>query len=123
MWSNIRSEGWWWRLYSDPADGQKSVLPARQIPWLQAQRVSKRIAFEAHYSKEEILEFYEPVSRVGQRTGRIALSIFFNKTPAQLSSKNVLLRMVKAPSRYNPFSGSVIASQGQGSSDGPDYLF
>ncbi len=64
---------------------------------------------EAHFSKEDILEFYANqfhVSANGRGIG-IAARYFFDKTPAALSTKECafIAGMVKAPSRYNPFIG------------------
>jgi len=68
------------------------------------------LRLEAHYSKENILEFYANqfhVSANGRGIG-IAAKYFFDKTVAQLSLKECafLAGLVKAPSRYNPFIGS-----------------
>ncbi len=64
---------------------------------------------EAHFSKEDILEFYANqfhVSANGRGIG-IAARYFFDKTPAALTTKECafIAGMVKAPSRYNPFIG------------------
>ncbi len=64
---------------------------------------------EAHFSKEDILEFYANqfhVSANGRGIG-IAARYFFDKTPQALSPKECafIAGMVKAPSRYNPFIG------------------
>jgi membrane peptidoglycan carboxypeptidase len=67
------------------------------------------LRLEAHFSKEEILEFYANqfhVSANGRGLG-IAARYFFDKTPAQLTRKECafLAGLVKAPNRYNPFIG------------------
>lgn len=64
---------------------------------------------EAHFSKEDILEFYANqfhVSANGRGIG-VAARYFFDKTPAALTTKECafIAGMVKAPSRYNPFIG------------------
>ena len=73
------------------------------------------LRLEAHYSKEDILEFYANqfhVSANGRGLG-IGARYFFDKTVAQLTLKECafLAGMVKAPSRYNPFSGSTLEAQ------------
>ena len=73
------------------------------------------LRLEAHYSKEEILEYYANqfhVSANGRGLG-IAARYFFDKTVAQLTLKECafLAGMVKAPSRYNPFVGSTPEAQ------------
>lgn len=67
------------------------------------------LRLEAHFSKEEILEFYANqfhVSANGRGIG-IAARYFFDKSPDRLSTKECafIAGMVKAPSRYNPFIG------------------
>ncbi len=67
------------------------------------------LRLEAHFSKQDILEFYANqfhVSANGRGIG-IAARYFFDKTPAQLDTKECafIAGMVKAPSRYNPFIG------------------
>jgi len=67
------------------------------------------LRLEAHFSKEDILEFYANqfhVSANGRGLG-IAARYFFDKTPAQLSTKECafIAGMVKAPATYNPFLG------------------
>ncbi len=67
------------------------------------------LRLEAHFSKEDILEFYANqfhVSANGRGIG-IASRYFFDKTAGQLSTKECafIAGMVKAPSRYNPFIG------------------
>lgn len=67
------------------------------------------LRLEAHFSKEDILEFYANqfhVSANGRGIG-IAARYFFDKTPERLSTKECafIAGMVKAPSRYNPFIG------------------
>ena len=73
------------------------------------------LRLEAHYSKEEILEYYANqfhVSANGRGIG-IGARYFFDKTVAQLTLKECafLAGMVKAPSRYNPFVGSTPEAQ------------
>lgn len=68
------------------------------------------LRLEAHFSKEEILEFYANqfhVSANGRGLG-IAARYFFDKEVSQLTTKECafIAGMVKAPSRYNPFVGS-----------------
>lgn len=67
------------------------------------------LRLEAHFSKEDILEFYANqfhVSANGRGFG-IAARYFFDKEPAQLTTKECafIAGMVKAPSTYNPFLG------------------
>ncbi len=67
------------------------------------------LRLEAHYSKEEILEFYANQFHVSAN-GRglaIAARYFFDKTVRELTLKECafLAGLVKAPSRYNPFLG------------------
>jgi penicillin-binding protein 1A len=67
------------------------------------------LRLEAHFSKEDILEFYANqfhVSANGRGIG-IAARYFFDKTPELLTTKECafIAGMVKAPSRYNPFIG------------------
>ncbi len=67
------------------------------------------LRLEAHFSKEDILEFYANqfhVSANGRGIG-IAARYFFDKTPDRLTTKECafIAGMVKAPSRYNPFIG------------------
>lgn len=71
------------------------------------------LRLEAHYSKEEILEFYANqfhVSANGRGLG-IAARYFFDKEPGELSTLECafIAGMVKAPARYNPFVGSTEA--------------
>jgi len=68
------------------------------------------LRLEAHYSKQDILEFYANqfhVNSNGRGLG-IAARYFFDKEPADLSmlESAFIAGMVKAPSRYNPFIGS-----------------
>lgn len=68
------------------------------------------LKLEAHFSKEEILEFYTNqfhVSANGRGLG-IAARYFFDKDVSALTTKECafIAGMVKAPSRYNPFVGS-----------------
>ena len=68
------------------------------------------LRLEAHFSKEEILEFYANqfhVSANGRGLG-IAARYFFDKDVSELSTKECafIAGMVKAPSRYNPFVGA-----------------
>ena len=67
------------------------------------------LRLEAHFSKEEILEFYANqfhVSANGRGLG-IAARYFFDKDVKELSVKECafIAGLVKAPSRYNPFVG------------------
>lgn len=67
------------------------------------------LRLEAHFSKEDILEFYANqfhVSANGRGLG-IAARYFFDKAPRELGLKECafIAGMVKAPSRYNPFIG------------------
>jgi penicillin-binding protein 1A len=67
------------------------------------------LRLEAHFSKEDILEFYANqfhVSANGRGLG-IAARYFFDKSPEQLTTKECafLAGMVKAPATYNPFLG------------------
>lgn len=67
------------------------------------------LRLEAHFSKEDILEFYANqfhVSANGRGIG-IAARYFFDKSPKELSTKECafIAGLVKAPSRYNPFVG------------------
>ncbi len=67
------------------------------------------LRLEAHFSKEEILEFYANqfhVSANGRGLG-IGARYFFDKAPRELTLKECafLAGLVKAPSRYNPFLG------------------
>lgn len=67
------------------------------------------LRLEAHFSKEEILEFYANqfhVSANGRGIG-IAARYFFDKAPMELDAKECafLAGFVKAPNRYNPFLG------------------
>jgi penicillin-binding protein 1A len=67
------------------------------------------LRLEAHYSKQDILEFYANqfhVSANGRGLG-IAARYFFDKDPSQLDTLECvfLAGMVKAPAAYNPFVG------------------
>ena len=67
------------------------------------------LRLEAHYSKQDILEFYANqfhVSANGRGLG-IAARYFFDKEPSQLDTLECafLAGMVKAPAAYNPFVG------------------
>ncbi len=67
------------------------------------------LRLEAHFTKEDILEFYANqfhVSANGRGLG-IAARYFFDKAPRELTLKECafIAGMVKAPSRYNPFIG------------------
>lgn len=67
------------------------------------------LRLEAHFSKEDILEFYANqfhVSANGRGLG-IAARYFFDKAPGELSLKECafLAGLVKAPATYNPFVG------------------
>ncbi len=67
------------------------------------------LRLEAHFSKEDILEFYANqfhVSANGRGIG-IAARYFFDKSPKDLSTKECafIAGLVKAPSKYNPFVG------------------
>ncbi len=67
------------------------------------------LRLEAHFSKEEILEFYANqfhVSANGRGIG-IAARYFFDKPVGELTVKECafIAGLVKAPSRYNPFVG------------------
>lgn len=78
-------------------------LRSKGVEFLNALRL------EAHFSKEDILEFYANqfhVSANGRGIG-VAARYFFDKSPAALSTKECafIAGMVKAPSRYNPFIG------------------
>jgi membrane peptidoglycan carboxypeptidase len=68
------------------------------------------LRLEAHYSKQEILEFYANqfhVSANGRGLG-IAARYFFDKDPSELDLLECvfLAGMVKAPAAYNPFVGA-----------------
>jgi len=68
------------------------------------------LKLEAHYSKDQILEFYANqfhVSANGRGIG-IAARYFFDKHVSQLTVQECafIAGMVKAPTRYNPFAGS-----------------
>jgi membrane peptidoglycan carboxypeptidase len=68
------------------------------------------LRLEAHYSKEDILEFYANqfhVNSNGRGLG-IAARYFFDKRPEEMDTLECafIAGMVKAPSRYNPFIGS-----------------
>jgi membrane peptidoglycan carboxypeptidase len=74
------------------------------------QELVNALRLEAHFSKEDILEFYANqfhVSANGRGLG-IAARYFFDKPVARLTTKECafIAGMVKAPSRYNPFLGS-----------------
>ncbi|MSP54146.1 MAG: hypothetical protein EXR69_00840 [Myxococcales bacterium] len=67
------------------------------------------LRLEAHFSKEDMLEFYANqfhVSANGRGIG-IAARYYFDKTPKEMSTKECafIAGLVKAPSRYNPFVG------------------
>jgi len=67
------------------------------------------LRLEAHYSKEDILEFYANqfhVSANGRGLG-IAARYFFDKEVGELDTLECafIAGMVKAPARYNPFTG------------------
>lgn len=67
------------------------------------------LRLEAHFSKEEILEFYANqfhVSANGRGLG-IAARYFFDKEPEQLTTRECafLAGLVKSPATYNPFVG------------------
>jgi membrane peptidoglycan carboxypeptidase len=71
--------------------------------------LANALRLEAHFSKQDILEFYANqfhVSANGRGIG-IAARYFFDKDVAHLSLKECafIAGMVKAPSRYNPFIG------------------
>ncbi len=73
------------------------------------------LRLEAHYTKEEILEFYANqfhVSSNGRGLG-IAARYFFDKDVAELGTLECafLAGLVKAPSRYNPFIGKTEAER------------
>lgn len=73
------------------------------------------LRLEAHYSKEDILEFYANqfhVSANGRGLG-IGAQYFFDKKVNQLTLKECafLAGLVKAPSRYNPFVGGSVEAQ------------
>ncbi len=75
-----------------------------------AQEAVNALRLEAHYSKEEILEFYFNqfhVSGNGRGLG-IAARYFFDRDVSHLGLHECafLAGMVKAPSRYNPFVAS-----------------
>ncbi len=68
------------------------------------------LRLEAHYSKQDILEFYANqfhVSSNGRGLG-IAARYFFDKQPSELDVQECafLAGLVKAPARYNPFIGN-----------------
>jgi penicillin-binding protein 1A len=72
--------------------------------------LANALRLEAHYSKEEILEFYFNqfhVSGNGRGLG-IASRYFFDREVSQLGLQECafLAGMVKGPARYNPFAGS-----------------
>ncbi|MFN7144431.1 MAG: transglycosylase domain-containing protein, partial [Myxococcota bacterium] len=74
-----------------------------------AQELVNALRLEAHFSKEDILEFYANqfhVSANGRGLG-IAARYFFDKEVPELTPKECafIAGMVKAPSRYNPFVG------------------
>ncbi|MFO0003623.1 MAG: biosynthetic peptidoglycan transglycosylase, partial [bacterium] len=71
-----------------------------------AQELVDALRLEAHFSKEDILEFYANqfhVSANGRGLG-IAARYFFDKRVDELTLKECafIAGMVKAPSRYNP---------------------
>jgi penicillin-binding protein 1A len=71
--------------------------------------LANALRLEAHYSKEEILEFYFNqfhVSGNGRGLG-IAARYFFDRDVSQLGLQECafLAGMVKGPARYNPFAG------------------
>lgn len=73
------------------------------------QEATDTLRLEAHFSKEDILEFYANqfhVSANGRGIG-IAARYFFDKEPKALTTKECafIAGLVKAPSRYNPFVG------------------
>lgn len=74
-----------------------------------AEEALNALRLEAHYSKEDILEFYFNqfhVSGNGRGLG-IAARYFFDRDVSQLGLHECafLAGMVKAPARYNPWSG------------------
>lgn len=77
------------------------------------EELADALRLEAHFTKEEILEFYANqfhVSGNGRGLG-IAARYFFDKTPDQLTTKECafLAGLVKAPATYNPFVGGTEA--------------
>jgi membrane peptidoglycan carboxypeptidase len=75
------------------------------------------LRLEAHFAKEDILEFYANqfhVSANGRGIG-IAARYFFDKKVAALTTKECafIAGMVKAPSRYNPFIGQTEARRAE----------
>ncbi len=80
-------------------------------PWsAKAIEVVNTLRLEAHYSKEDILEFYANqfhVSGNGRGIG-IAARYFFDKEVGELTVQECafIAGLVKAPSWYNPFVGS-----------------
>jgi membrane peptidoglycan carboxypeptidase len=116
MWSNIRSgrvvaggstltQQTAKNLYYRPDRSFRSKL----------QELVNALRLEAHYSKEDILEYYANqfhVSANGRGLG-IGAQYFFDKKVPQLTLKECafLAGLVKAPSRYNPFMGGSPASR------------
>lgn len=73
------------------------------------------LRLEAHYSKDEILEFYANqfhVSGNGRGLG-IAARYFFDKEVEELDALECayLAGMVQAPARFNPFTGDTVAAR------------
>ena len=71
--------------------------------------LANALRLEAHFSKEDILEFYANqfhVSANGRGLG-IAARYFFDKNPDELTTKECafIAGMVKGPANYNPFLG------------------
>ena len=116
MWSNIRAGGVVAGGSSLTQQTAKNLFyrPDRSIKSKWKELVNA-LRLEAHFSKEDILEFYANqfhVSANGRGLG-IGAHYFFDKTVSQLTLKECafLAGMVKAPSRYNPFAGSTVEAQ------------
>jgi len=82
------------------------------------------LRLEAHYSKEEILEFYANqfhVSANGRGLG-IAARYFFDRDVAELGVQECafLAGLVKAPARYNPFVGGSEETRAKAMKKGQD---
>jgi penicillin-binding protein 1A len=111
MWSNVRAGGVVAGGSTLTQQTAKNLYyrPDRSVASKLVELVNA-LRLEAHYSKEQILEFYANqfhVSANGRGIG-IAARYFFDKQVSQLTVQECafIAGMVKAPAHYNPFAGS-----------------
>ena len=106
MWANLRRG----RIVSGASTITMQIArlaePKPRTVWAKGQEMFRALQLERHFTKEELLELYVNLTPYGGNVEGIgaASTVYFGKTPAQLSLGEAALLSVlpRSPNSYNP---------------------